>query len=708
MTSSSPTHPAPLERFQAVLSGISEVKEGTIDDLVDALTHLDTAGEATGDAADATAALRMLGERPGVVLRLDGQVRWATTPAPVYDRPVALAFACSDSDGRVRERAVRRILDRPSPELMPFLVLRTGDWVRQVRERARAGLTDLLSRDPARFVPAAAPTALLADRRRRGDFARRQVLAALLSAPGAALLDGLLASPLREQRRFALEVAGATGGLPLRTLVSLAEGDTDVRIRARAAEAAAREAVWTDRADLLRRLAAARHREVRATALTGLIRTGHPDEATAALDDPAGLVRAVARDAARRTGTDVLAHYRAAVSAAASAPQPPTGAVPTGTVPTGAVPTGAVDGLAETGSAADAPLLLPLLDHPQAPVRAHALHALRAFGAAPADRVIPLLRDPSGKVIRQAVTALRPHTAELPPGLAAALLTDSRAVVRRAGHRLLSEPDPVARLRTLLSLAADPDPRLSARVASDITALAHGLHPRPGRPGHGRGVAPLDTTAEQRADLLTLTDAATAALPHRTRQLLYEGLDPTSWTAELLRARHGSHPDTVNPLLELRATYTSQDPWATAELIRDVLRTVLEHAAAPAGEWPAEDKWPTLLPEWFVQRCAPEPPPPPERTDPATWLARWRGLTQRQRQAEAISAATADWRLTAWLDLFDPDGLADSRSWRFWDSGTTTATTGWVRVGVDGHPYGGRGALLWLIEAAGGYDIDLP
>ncbi|MDX3228999.1 hypothetical protein [Streptomyces sp. ME19-01-6] len=670
MTSSSPTHPAPLERFQAVLSDISEVKEGAIDDLVDALTHLD----ATGNAADATAALRMLGERPGVVLRLDGQVRWATTPTPEYDRPVALAFACSHSDGRVRERAVRRIVERPSPELMPFLVLRTGDWVRQVRERARTGLTDLLSRDPARFVPAAAPTALLADRRRRGDFARRQVLAALLSAPGAALLEGLLAAPLPEQRRFALDVAGATGRLPLRALVSLAEGDTDVRIRARAAEAAAREAVWTDRADLLRRLAAARHREVRATALTGLIRTGHPDEATAALDDPAGLVRAVARDAARRTGADPLAHYRAAVQA----PQPLTGAV---------------DGLAETGSAADAPLLIPLLDHPRAPVRSHALHALRVLGAVPADRVVPLLRDPSAKVIREAVTALRPRAARLPRGLAASLLTDDRAAVRRAGHRLLSEPDPVAQLRTLLSLATDPDPRLSARAAADITGLAC-------------GVPSLDTTDEQRGDLLALTDAASAALPHRTRQLLYEGLDPTSWTAELLRARHGPHPDTVNPLLELRATYTSQDPWTTAELIREVLLPVLEHASAPAGEWPADDEWPALLPEWFVRRCAPEPPP--GRTDPDTWLAWWRRLPQRQRQAEAMADATADWRLADWLDLFEPEGLADFRSWRFWDCGAMTATTGWVRVGVDGHPYGGRRALLWLIEAAGGYDIDLP
>ncbi|WP_265737149.1 hypothetical protein [Actinacidiphila paucisporea] len=31
-----------------------------------------------------------------------------------------------------------------------------------------------------------------------------------------------------------------------------------------------------------------------------------------------------------------------------------------------------------------------------------------------------------------------------------------------------------------------------------------------------------------------------------------------------------------------------------------------------------------------------------------------------------------------------------------------------LRYGTDGHPYGGRPALRRLIEAAGGYDVDLP
>lgn len=52
--------------------------------------------------------------------------------------------------------------------------------------------------------------------------------------------------------------------------------------------------------------------------------------------------------------------------------------------------------------------------------------------------------------------------------------------------------------------------------------------------------------------------------------------------------------------------------------------------------------------------------------------------------------------------------MADSRSWCWWDKGVSGRGTGWIRFGTDGHRYGGRGALLWLIEAAVGYDVDLP
>ena len=70
--------------------------------------------------------------------------------------------------------------------------------------------------------------------------------------------------------------------------------------------------------------------------------------------------------------------------------------------------------------------------------------------------------------------------------------------------------------------------------------------------------------------------------------------------------------------------------------------------------------------------------------------------------------AVADWSVLGWINLFDPDGAAGSRSWRWWNGGVRGRGTGWVRFATDGHPYGGRPALFWLIKAAGGYDIKLP
>ncbi|WP_051970910.1 hypothetical protein [Kitasatospora azatica] len=142
-----------------------------------------------------------------------------------------------------------------------------------------------------------------------------------------------------------------------------------------------------------------------------------------------------------------------------------------------------------------------------------------------------------------------------------------------------------------------------------------------------------------------------------------------------------------------------------------MLLAILPFAAGAAADWPADDRWPDLLPDWFVQRCAPEAPDGPEapaglRT-PGDWFSWWRGLTQRQREFEIRVDAVADWRLLDWINLFDPNGMADRRSWRLWDSGVSGRGVGWISVGVDGHPYGGGGALRWLIEAAGGYDIEL-
>jgi hypothetical protein len=159
-----------------------------------------------------------------------------------------------------------------------------------------------------------------------------------------------------------------------------------------------------------------------------------------------------------------------------------------------------------------------------------------------------------------------------------------------------------------------------------------------------------------------------------------------------------------------RAAAAAPRPWiaattSPARLIREVLLAVLPFAAGPADAWPADDRWPDILPARFVRRCAPETP---VHQDAGAWTAWWRGLTGQRRDTGIKTAdAAAELQLTDWLTYFSPCAAADSRNWRWWKGGSRGRSTGWIRFSIDEHPYRGRRALLWLIEAAGGHDIDL-
>ncbi|RKN33870.1 HEAT repeat domain-containing protein [Micromonospora musae] len=217
----------------------------------------------------------------------------------------------------------------------------------------------------------------------------------------------------------------------------------------------------------------------------------------------------MARDAARRLGVDAREHYRTTVSAGEPAP-------------------GAIAGLAETGSAADAPLLRPLLTHPQARVRGQAVRALRLLDAVVAREVLALLRDPSPAVVREVTAALGPLPGALPPGLPWQLLGDARMELRRAGYRLLRGHGVDVQLRAGLVLTLDPDSRLAQRGKADVTRLA-----RDGvRTTWRRNPPPeLPVTAAQHGELAALAARAAAALGEDTSLML------TSWLA---RTRPGA------------------------------------------------------------------------------------------------------------------------------------------------------------------------
>ncbi|WP_407942594.1 HEAT repeat domain-containing protein [Micromonospora globbae] len=498
----------PLGAVRRAVDGAAVAGWEALNDLVEVLLEVDAAG----DEEAARSALAMVTGAAGLVTRLDAHARQGPWYGPYQEAavrrvrarfsgatsgPVATALASMDGDGRLRERAVAAMVARPWPEVMPFLVLRTADWVKPVRDRARAGLALLLADDPGAHLPVVLPMVLRLDARVRGGFAVTQVRAALLSS-SPEVWRGLFGSGGCRQRRFVFDIAVSQGWLRLADYVTSAETDPDVGVRARAAEVACREAVWTRRLDVLRRLAGSRRPEVRVVALTGLVRVGHDPDVAAHLDDEAPLVRAVARDAARRLGIDAREHYWTAVSAA----QPLLGAIA---------------GLAETGSAADAPLLRPLLSHPLAKVRAQAVRGLRMLGAVVVGDLVPLLRDPSPAVVREATAALRPLLGAVPPGLPWELLADGRVELRRAGYRLLRGNGVDVELRAALLLTLDPDPRLAGRGKADVTRLARDAE----RTTWRRSPRPqLTVTATQHTELVELAARATTALGEDNSQKL--------------------------------------------------------------------------------------------------------------------------------------------------------------------------------------------
>ncbi|MBB5874300.1 hypothetical protein F4553_007734 [Allocatelliglobosispora scoriae] len=468
--------------------------------------------ERGADIDAARSALTLLVGTPKAVARLDENARrrlwWSPRSRPAIDAvmshlnssaigPIGLALASTHADGRVRETAVARIVAAPVAELMPFLLLRTTDWVQQVRDRARAGLALLLADDLAAMLPAALGMALLIDGRLRGGFARTQLTAALTTAP-VALRQRLAASPDREQRRLVFDTGLAQRWWRIEQLLAFAESDADIRIRSRAAEAACREAVWTRRTATLQRLARSAHSEVRVQALTGLSRAGYDDQVSPYLDDESALVRAVARDAVRRAGGDALAHYRRAVAQEVPA-------------------LGAVAGLAETGSSGDAASIELLLAHPDAELRAQAVLGLLQLDAVPAGKVIALLRDPSADVVRVAGAVLRRRNVAVPAALLWELLGDGRAELRLAGYRFLRAGTGATQLRAALILAADADPRLAGRGRADATRLARDVAVRDQRRPSPRA---LTVTAGELADLEEVIARAAESLGAETTAVL--------------------------------------------------------------------------------------------------------------------------------------------------------------------------------------------
>ncbi|GAB2958282.1 hypothetical protein GCM10027280_53770 [Micromonospora polyrhachis] len=172
--------------LEAVQVAVDEAWAGrweSLNRLVEVLLEVDDAG----DEVVGRSALALVARAPGLVVRLDEHARSGPWYGP-YREPalrriserfvdvssghVAMALASMHGDGRIRQRAVEAMVGRPCVEIMPFLVLRTADWVKVVRDQGRAGLAVLLADEPAAYLPVVLPMALRLEA--RACWLRRQ------------------------------------------------------------------------------------------------------------------------------------------------------------------------------------------------------------------------------------------------------------------------------------------------------------------------------------------------------------------------------------------------------------------------------------------------------------------------------------------------------------------------------------------------------
>ncbi|HYW14012.1 MAG TPA: hypothetical protein VE871_18755 [Longimicrobium sp.] len=394
-------------------------------------------------------------------LRNAEEVRRLHLP-PGTEAAVIGVLACAPS-GYVREAAVQRLALLGDGGELPPLLVRANDWVQPVRTRALDALHARVVPDYAAQWVRALPLVLRLRGTERGD-ARPLVDAVLglLRTPDArdAVWKGMH-MPDSFIRRACLRILLDAGVPGLHAVIRDALASPDERLRQGAAQAAAsldEKALDEGALDaLLPRMLADRFPAVRRVALGLAARrmgaAALPALRHALLDRGAGM-RADARTAIERLDPmDFAAFYRAHV-----APDAPRLAE-------------AVSGLGETGTAADAEHITPLLGHGRTRVRANGLRALfRLAGDAAVPALLAAVGDASPAVSRTATDVLRPRVARVDAGaLAAWMGAENAAHVRRNALALLAARSKWDGVPWILQSCGDADPLVRTAAREQLT-----------------------------------------------------------------------------------------------------------------------------------------------------------------------------------------------------------------------------------------------
>jgi HEAT repeat protein len=304
------------------------------------------------------------------------------TLAVMSGRPLATGGLLSmHSNGYVREAAVQVLAESADPNALPFLLLRSADWVAEVREPAQQAVRDLRARVTTdQFLRSTPLLEMMAtNRARANDFAVEVLGWVTTDADEAALLDGLVGEDQRSRRTCA-RILAERGAAPKALAIALSQSDV---ITARVIAMAALDEA-DDPGPVLESLRRSRVASLRALALFRYQTGGSP---LAVRSSKEGLFdrSASVRDLAQRfLATDAVDVRQAYIDA----------------LPANLI---ALQGVAEVGTSDDFAIVEPYLDDPRSRARALAVSAIgRLLDTRSRPLMLTKLDDASPSVVRAA------------------------------------------------------------------------------------------------------------------------------------------------------------------------------------------------------------------------------------------------------------------------------------------------------------------
>lgn len=306
-----------------------------------------------------------------------------------------LGIASFHGSGYVREEATRRLGKIDTGAELPFLLIRTNDWVEAVRTLARNLVIARIRSDYLPHFLKWLPLALRLDGAKRNEHsAILQAIRELLETPEArnALEEGF-ESKDKFTRRFCFDVALNSGVAGVVSTIKQAFATQDLEVRKAAVtklSAILPNNKWNDLLVVARRDASASMRRGALNIYLEKFGEQAEQEFRSALLDANISIREMAQQFfAKKGSVDVRGYYARSLNAS------------------GRKLSAAIAGLGETGGAADAKLLEPFFAEPTARVRAAALHAVGKLNPdAYTETFVSALEDASVGVAREGALAL--------------------------------------------------------------------------------------------------------------------------------------------------------------------------------------------------------------------------------------------------------------------------------------------------------------